>query len=36
VTGGTGKFANARSTVEVVSLDASGARTLNVYRLQLP
>jgi len=36
VTGGTGKFANARGTVEVVSLDASGGRTLNVYRLQLP
>jgi hypothetical protein len=36
VTGGTGTFANARGTGEVRSLNASGDRALNVYRLQLP
>jgi len=36
VTGGTGMFANASGSGEVRSLNASGDRTLNVYRLQLP
>jgi hypothetical protein len=36
VTGGTGTFANASGSGEVRSLNASGDRTLNVYRLQLP
>jgi len=36
VTGGTGAFAGARGTVEVISLNAAGDRTINVYRLRLP
>lgn len=36
VTGGTGRYAGARGRLEVRSLDASGARTTNVYRLTLP
>jgi hypothetical protein len=36
VTGGTGKFAGARGTLESTSLDANGDRSLNVYRLRLP
>ena len=36
IVGGTGAFASARGTVEVRSLNASGTRALNVYRLRLP
>lgn len=36
VVGGTGAFAGVRGTSEVVSLDASGDRSRNVYRLRLP
>ena len=35
IVGGTGAFASARGTVEVRSLNASGTRALNVYRLRL-
>jgi len=36
ITGGTGKFAGARGTLESTSPDANGDRSLNVYRLRLP
>lgn len=36
VTGGTGRYAGARGKLEVRSLDGTGARTSNVYRLTLP
>ncbi len=36
VTGGTGRYAGARGKLDVRSLDASGTRASNVYRLTLP
>jgi hypothetical protein len=36
VTGGTGRYAGAKGRLEVRSLDASGTKTTNVYRLTLP
>jgi len=36
VTGGTGTYANARGTIGLRNLNASGSRGLSVYRLQLP
>jgi hypothetical protein len=36
VVGGTGTYANARGTISLRNLNASGSRGLSVYRLQLP
>ncbi len=36
VVGGTGRYANARGTIGLRNLNASGSRGLSVYRLQLP
>jgi hypothetical protein len=36
VTGGTGRYAGARGTLEVKALTPDGTRTSNVYRLTLP
>ena len=36
VVGGTRKYANARGTISLRNLNASGSRGLSVYRLQLP
>ena len=36
VVGGTGKYTGARGTLNLGNLNASGSRTVIVYRLQLP
>ena len=36
VVGGSGRYANARGTISLRNLNASGSRGLSVYRLQLP